>query len=464
MNFKFSHLALIAALCVLGLSGCASGILTPEAAGPATAGTTFYVSGAGNDTSDGLSTGTAFRTLQRAANVVGPGMTVLVMNGTYSNSIASSPVVTISVSGTPNNWIKFNGYPGATPVISFTGYNGVQFDSAASYVELKGLTIIGNNQNVTLAQALQYASQAAKYPEFNGNCVGIVGGSGVTTAGPHHINILNNVIHDCGGAGVATVSADYITISGNTIYNTSWYTAYGTSAISNLTDWDSNPADVATPYKMIITNNLLYNNQEYVPWQQNQPAPAITDGEAIIIDTNQNNRTGNSQIAYTGRTLIANNVIYNDGSAAVEAFHSSHIDVVNNSTYGNVLSPAESGRGEVNINFVDDVNVINNVMYSSVGQNPIVVSNGCTTHCTIDYNVYYGGSTKLSGAVSGPHDLVVNPLFATPIATTPTGVSLKLLPGSPALGSGTSYLAPTTDINGTPRPSSAGYTRGAYSQ
>ncbi len=461
------HKVTAAASMLLGaaLIGCASGTLTPDAPAPLGAGTTYYVSGQGSDSADGLTTGTAFRSLQRAANVVGPGTTVLVMNGTYTNTLATSPVLDISAAGTPGNWIKFNAYPGATPVISFSGFNGVQFDINAAYIEFKGFTIIGNNQNVTLAEALQYASQASKYPQFNGNCIGILGASGVTSIGPNHINILNNTVHDCGGGGIATVSADYITISGNTVYNTSWFSAYGTSAISNLTDWDSNPADTTTPYKMVITNNTVYNNQEFVPWQQNLPSPAITDGEGIIIDTNQNARgTNASKIPYTARTLIANNVIYNGGSAAVEVYYSQHVDMVNNSTYGNVLSTVESGRGEMNMSNFDDVRVINNVFYSSPGQNPITEYNACATSCTIDYNLYFGGTPKLVGASLGAHDLLQNPLYTAPVAASLSAVNLKLMPGSPALGSGTSFLAPSTDINGAPRPSAAGYTRGAYSQ
>jgi hypothetical protein len=58
----------------------------------------------------------------------------------------------------------------------------------------------------------------------------------------------------------------------------------------------------------------------------------------------------------------------------------------------------------------------------------------------------------------------VNTPLPTDLLNAPTGVNLKLLPGSPAIGTGTSLLAPTTDILGNARPSAAGYTRGAYSQ
>ena len=49
-------------------------------------GKAYYVSGIGKDGNDGLSTNTAFQTIQKAADLVKPGDTVLVMNGLYKNT------------------------------------------------------------------------------------------------------------------------------------------------------------------------------------------------------------------------------------------------------------------------------------------------------------------------------------------------------------------------------------------
>lgn len=62
----------------------------------ATTSKTYYVSGTGNDSNDGLTTTTAFRTLQRAANKVSaPGDTVYVMNGTYTRTDSSKEILVI---------------------------------------------------------------------------------------------------------------------------------------------------------------------------------------------------------------------------------------------------------------------------------------------------------------------------------------------------------------------------------
>ncbi|MEH2059107.1 MAG: right-handed parallel beta-helix repeat-containing protein, partial [Nostoc sp.] len=78
-------------------------------------GKTYYVSGTGNDNNSGLSTSSAFRTIQKAADLTSPGDTVLIMNGLYTNSPKAGSVVSIKRSGTANAWIRYKAYPGNSP-------------------------------------------------------------------------------------------------------------------------------------------------------------------------------------------------------------------------------------------------------------------------------------------------------------------------------------------------------------
>ena len=418
---------------------------------------TYYVSGMGSDSADGLTPQTAFLTLQHAANLTQPGDTVYAMNGTYTNSCASCDVLDISTAGTADAWITYKAYPGDSPTISFNGWEGIFFEPTSAYIEVNGFTVVGNNYNVTLAQA-QAQSITNPDPAFNGNCISADGRNGTATQKPNHLRILNNIIYACGGAGIGTAQSDYLTISGNTIYDSAWYTIYDGSAISTWEDWN---ADTSTAYKIFITGNRIFGNQNLIP---DLDSSKVTDGEAIIVDTNLNS-SFNSSIgipAYTGRTLIDNNVIYANGSAAIEAFASAHVDIVNNSSYNDVLNPPVSGRGEVNVNEASDINVINNIFYSSAGQNPAVVCCNASS-ILLDYNLYYNGMNG-QGTVSGPHDLVGNPLYVDPADADRLNVHLTVAPNSPAVGTGTSYLAPSTDFVGNPRLGSKGYDRGAYQQ
>ncbi|MGC2635941.1 MAG: right-handed parallel beta-helix repeat-containing protein [Acidobacteriaceae bacterium] len=439
------------ATCTVGLN--ANATVTARYTSPHT----YYVSGTGSDSANGLSIDTAFLTLQHAADVTQPGDTVYVMNGTYTNTCASCDVVDISTPGTSSAWITYEAYPGQTPVVSFNGWAGFSIHPTAAYIEVSGFTIVGNNYNVTLAQA-QQQSTTNPDPAFNGNCIVSDGRQGTATQKPHHLKFLDNTIYACGGAGIGTIQSDYITIAGNTIYDSAWYTIYDGSAISTFQDWNY---DSTTGNKIFITGNRIFDNQNLIP---DLDSGTITDGEGIIVDTNRNSAYQSSiGIApYVGRTLIDNNVIYGNGSAAIEAFQSDHVDVVNNSSYNDVLNSNVSGRGEMNLNEASDVNVINNIFYASAGQNPAVVCCNASS-ILLDYNVYFNG-TNSAGTVSGPHDVVGNPLYVDPADANRLDVALSLLPGSPALGTGTSNLAPSTDFLGNPRPGPDGYDRGAYQQ
>jgi len=414
-------------------------------------GKVYYVSPRGSDTANGLSLETPFQTLQHAANLTQPGDTVYAMTGTYSNAPCCD-VLDISTAGNAANWIAFKAYPGQSPTISFNGWAGIGFEPSAAYIEISGFRIVGNNAHVTLAEA-QAQSTTDPNPAFNGNCVFADGRQGTAFLKPHHLKILSNLIGECGGAGIGTAQSDYVTISGNTVYNSAWYDIYGNSAISTWENWNS---DDDTGYKMYITGNTLYGNREFIPWAA---AGAITDGEAIILDTLNNDDPNYHLTPYAGRTYIANNVIYNNGSSAIEVFDSRHADIVNNSTYGNVLVPVLSGRGEMNINQAADVRVFNNIFYSNKGQNPVTVWGDCPD-CDLNYNIYFNGQND-STVSKGAEDLTANPLY---LGITLPQANLDIQAKSPAIASGTSFLAPGTDIQGKPRPSGKAYDRGAYQQ
>ena len=419
---------------------------------------TYYVSGTGSDSANGLTQATAFRTLQHAADLTKPGDTVYAMNGTYTSSYSGGDVVDINNPGTASNWITYAAYPGQTPKISTNGWAGFYVHVTAAYITISGFSIEGNNYNVTLKQA--QAQETTPNPLYDGNCISIDGRSSTATQRTHHIQVLNNVIWACGGGGVGTAWSDYVTIAGNTIYDSAWYSLYGASAISTWQNW---MYDQAPGYHMIIEGNRIYGNQELIPVLG---VGQITDGEAIIIDSTRNSAYPGSDSLppYTPRTLIANNVTYGNGSAGIEVFESDHVDVLNNSTYGDVLNPSVSGRGEMNLVFTDDDNVLNNIFYSTKGQNPVSIY-GIGSRILVDYNVYYGGTNLNIGV--GAHDVLADPLYVSPTAASQaqrSAVDLSVKPASPAVGSGTANLAPSTDFAGNPRPGAKGYDRGAYQQ
>jgi hypothetical protein len=430
--------------CFVGLSLC-----------PAASATTYYVSGAGSDASNGLSTKTAFRTLQHAADLTQPGDLVYAMNGAYQipDGKNAGSVLSIARSGTAEKWIVYKAMPGQTPKIVTRQWNGVGFGPTVAYVELNGFTITGNAGNLDLAAAIKRADVAKPVPDpaYDGNCIAIDGRKGTATEKPHHIRILNNTVGKCGGGGIAAIQADYVTISGNTIYDCSWYSIYGTSGISTLESWNS---DDSTGYKMIITRNRLFGNKELVWWEAQGK---ITDGEAIIIDTLRSPTIG----TYKGRTLVADNVIYNNGSAAIEVFRSDHVDVLNNSTYGNVQVPEEAGRGELSMNEASDVHVLNNIFVSAKGQNPVEINTNQPCDCKLGANIYYGGE-NIPAKLMGVGDLFADPHYLNVDVTHPWAVDLRVDAKSPALGSGVETYGSLLDFAGKARTKGSLWNRGAF--
>ncbi|MDZ8089931.1 MAG: right-handed parallel beta-helix repeat-containing protein, partial [Nostoc sp. DedQUE12b] len=293
---------------------------------------TYYVSGAGNDKNSGLSTSSAFRTIQRAANLTNPGDTVLIMNGVYRNAKPSGDVVSITRSGKANAWIKFKAYPGHRPKIQHNGWHGILIRNGASYIEINGLEVIGNNANITLNYAMSQKTNKLN-PLTNGNCINV---DGRKDGRSHHIRIVNNKVHKCGGAGISAIESDYVTIDNNEVFDNAWYSVYGCSGISILSSWNS---DNKRGYKMFVTNNKTYNNRMYIPWIA---VGKITDGNGIIIDTTRNDE--NPKLgAYKGYTLVKNNLAFNNGGSGIHAFLSEHVDIVNNTAVLNNQSPELNG-------------------------------------------------------------------------------------------------------------------------
>jgi hypothetical protein len=204
---------------------------------------------------------------------------------------------------------------------------------------------------------------------------------------------------------------------------------------------------------MIITRNRLFANSELVWWEAQGK---ITDGEAIIIDTLRSPNIG----TYKGRTLVADNVIYANGSSAVEVFRSDHVDVLNNSTFGNVLNPAETGRGELSLNEASDIHAINNIFYSGNGQNPVDLNPDSPCDCELTANLYFNGNNKPDG-LKGAKGLFADPKYLNIDVAQPLTVDLKVAVDSPALGSGLETVGSALDFAGKARPRS-GWDRGAY--
>jgi Right handed beta helix region len=303
--------------------------------------TTYFVSSiVGSDNNSGTSASAPLASLQAAANVVKPGDTVQVMNGTYTTP-AYGVALQITTSGTASAPITFEAAPGQTPVIdSSGGWNAI--DIQASYIVVSGFIVIGGAANYNLQSAL--AGYSTGNANLDGN--GIVVNPSSSVPLPNHITIENNTVSNEPGGGIGIDGADYVQILNNVVHNNANWSAYGTSGITinssvNL-DTQTGPHD-------IVSGNIVYDNAQLVP---SSGVGAITDGEGIILDSNQN---------YTSEILVQNNIVDNNGSSGIESFLTDGAVITGNTVYGNDTKNVQAASvAQVFINQSNNDTVTNN--------------------------------------------------------------------------------------------------------
>jgi hypothetical protein len=408
-------------------------------------GTTYYVSTSGSDSNNGISVTTAFETIQKASDIIMPGDTVYIMNGTYYNTDPLASVVTISRSGTEDFPIVFTAYPGHEPHLRFNGWHGILIDGA-SHITLKGLRIEGNNDSISEAYAL------LEWSNLNNP---LTGGSGIyikhnpiDSVFPVNIVIQKNAIFNCGAFGIYYIHADRIHISENEIFNNCFFWPGGASAISQrrprISDTDPKP-------KLRIEKNKIYNNTNLIPLY---PLGEFVAGHAIeILNMFE---SGLSLCAYTGKTLISNNIIFNNGGAAI-SIHDSysvsiyHNTIAYNSAHSQMWSP------EIYLSEVYTIFVSSNIIYAANSLNAIQSSN--TTNCWGNYNLYDGA---WSNSLQGVGDVVTSTPGLTYLSDNHQLADFTLTLSSPAIDAAPCDTLVIDDFANSFRPIGGGCDIGAY--
>jgi Right handed beta helix region/Bacterial Ig-like domain/Protein of unknown function (DUF642) len=335
--------------------------------------TTYFVSSEiGADNNAGTSATSPLATLQAAENLVKPGDTVEVMSGTYTGP-GGGNVLTITTSGTASAPITFEAAPGATPIIDSSGtWQAIEID--ASYITINGFTIVGDAANFTLAQAM--AGYSTGDPELDGN--GIAASSGALV---HNLIIENNTIYNEPGAGIGINNGDYIQILNNNVHDNAHWSAFGASGIE--IGASQNFDNAAGPHN-IISGNTSVNNSELVPEYR---ANAITDGEGIILDSNN---------PYTGGFLVQNNTTSGNSGPGIETVFSDNAVITGNTTTGDLTNPGLVSEGEIFNNQSNNITITNNITTSAPPPPPpgqLVVNGGFETHDFAGWSI--GGNSAV---------------------------------------------------------------------
>jgi len=394
----------------------------------------FYVSSTGSDSAAGTATA-PWRTLQRAADVVGPGDRVTTRPGAYAG-------FNLTRSGTAAAPIEFVAEPGVlinqpNPVRT---QHGINLENA-SYVTIDGFEVTG----------MQRAG------------VRSVGVSGNTFAS--FVTIRNVKSHDNGYWGILTGFVNDLLIENNITYG----------SVNEHGIYVSNSGDRPT-----IRNNESYNNRAngiHMNGDASLGGDGIISGALVSGNKIYNNGVGGgSGINMDGvqNSRIENNLIFNNHASGISLYR---IDggggASNNTVVNNTIIQASDARWALNIRDGSVNNTVrNNILLSNhPTRGAISISSDSLSGFVSDYNALISRFTTNDGntiqalaqwqAATGQdlHSLVAtaNALFADVAAN-----DYRLKAGAPAISTGTSSSAPPADFAGLPRPAGGNYDIGAF--
>ncbi|WP_324955567.1 right-handed parallel beta-helix repeat-containing protein [Oligoflexus sp.] len=385
----------------------------------------FHVSSVSGSNENPGTEAQPWKTLQHAHGRLKPGDTLLVGSGEYTST--NFAVLAITTSGTPNAWITYRNFPGQSAKIVSTvrkNWSGIDIRHA-SYIIIEGFDLAGHNKDVTLEGALAEMRKQTPYASSSGISIE---SRDLTKPVSHHIVIRNNYIHDHPLVGVATMGSDYVTIEDNRIYNNGRFSSYGGSGISVLVprDIDNNTQG----YKHIILRNVSSNNSNEVPCEcYKYQAP--TDGNGIILDSYKD---------YKGRTLVANNIVNNNGGRGIHAFKASNVDIFFNTSVRN-STIAITGDGEITAMESKNVRVRDNIMVAR-SDRP-VNSTRKSVNVDFSHNIVYGGNGFVSTG-NNTNRLNLDPMF---VAQGTHSDYFALKPESPAVNSASGTIpVPADDL------------------
>ncbi len=394
--------------------------------------TNYYVSNSGNNSNNGLTSTTAFKTLQHAVSMITAGDTVFVENGTYvgfdlrnKNGTNGNPI-TFKASG--NNVIINKKGPQRNDIINIEN---------ANYIIIDGF--ITNNAP--------------------GN------GNGIRLVTSDHCIVRNNSCDNNAERGIFTAFTDDILIENNIC----------TNSIDEHGIYVSNSSD-----RPIIRYNECYGNNG-IGIHMNGDASAGGDG--IISDAqvygnilHDNNKAAGINMDGLQNPVVYNNLIYNNHSAQGIALFKQDGAIVTNGAkiYNNIIIVPSDGRWGILVQNGANVNtkIYNNIIINQhAWRGCIAVEN--TSQFTSDYNVL---NDKMSASGDGSaitlsawqalgfdnHSQLAGSLSS--LFVNVGASNYQLTSNSQAIDAGTNLVngIVSIDINKHSRPSGSAYDIGAY--
>lgn len=403
---------------------------------------TYYVSTDGNNSNNG-SESAPWKTIQKAANTLEAGDTVLVREGTYNEKVA------VQNSGSPGNFIVFMAYPGEEVTVDAEGENISIFGQGAFQA---------NNQDYIMIHGFRVINSS---------------GAGIYTRYSSHIIFRKNYTYNTGSSGIGVWNTVNALVDSNEV---EYANAAGGGTQENISIAQTD------------TFEVCYNHVHHSAGQEGLDVKdGSSNGTVHHNEVNNIYKLGiyvDSWDKPTFNIHVYQNVVYECGHdgfdvAAEKGGMVEDVWIYNNIAYNNhSMGITFAGWGEEGYDHpMKDIYIINNVFYgnethgiytnnSDIVSNIIIRNNICSQNggsqialgsapveaLTIENNLVYGG-----GGTAGDNAVEEDPLFADA-----DQADFTLLEGSPAIDAGSSTDAPDFDYAGNARPAGSGIDIGAY--
>jgi hypothetical protein len=402
--------------------------LSPLAPRGVAAAGTYYVATTGNDATGTGALAKPWRSIQKAADSIGPGSTVLIQPGTYAEAVE------IAIAATAASPVIFRGNGARVVIDAASVARDAVLITESSYVTWENIRI----QNAPRA--------------------------GMRVSMSNHVTIRDNVFANNQRWGLFSDFSDDLLIEGNE--------SFGATIEHGI--YHSNSGDRPVIRGNVIHDNYangLHMNGDISMGGDGTITSPVVEGNYIY----NNGVGGGSGINMDGveRAMIRNNVIVDAHASGISMYQiDGAICSRNNTVYHNTVVVAADGRWAINIpnSGCTGNQVIANILYSNHSyRGAINIVDGARSGFSSNYNVLEGvfstdgGDTTLTFAqwkalgydayskVSTPSALFVN-----------AGSDFHLTSGSPAINIGTTLASVKTDFDGRARPQGASSDAGAF--
>lgn len=395
---------------------------------------TYYVATNGSDSNSG-SESSPFKNIQKAADIVKAGDTVIIRAGTHA------PFKLRNVNGTSSAPITFRGEAGAVIDRNYGdggSWRGIEF-WGGSYITIDSLELT-DSSNVAPTGCTGEDGAGRNAIKLNRTAAADGGKH------PHHITFTNLHIHRMRSTAILG-SADYLRFINNHVHDNG----------ARDKGWAHTPEAYGTYLKgryLVISGNRIYNHSGNGIRIGNDPS--TSNSELIVDSVIENNVVYNNggtwshpHGAYNSPEFFCEQVTGGDG---IVLWHGSGNIIRNNIIYGNV---GYGIRTNENTTLSSTPNVIyNNTVYKNGSAGLYSYPNESTI---FKNNISYLNAKGDLPQATHSNNLTTDPKFVNPAAG-----DFGLQEGSPALDKGVTLAQVIGDFTGKARPEGEAYDIGAF--